>query len=179
MNINFYATLRQITGRKTVEFDLKEGATIRSLLSAIIKAYPDMERELLDDVGNLYQHVHILVSGRDVPYLENQLDTVILETDKIDVFPAVGGGSDVEERKRLIRGIPLWLLREYLVELGGIQVGDNTVKHDYWTASIEQIEDFQVGSLVVGQVVLTLDGAESILDEFCPLLEKKLLRGGG
>jgi molybdopterin converting factor small subunit len=53
-----------------------------------------MGSELLDSNGELFGHVHVVVNGRDFPFLTNAVDTVLSEKDKVDVFPAVGGGSD-------------------------------------------------------------------------------------
>jgi len=92
MQANFYATLRAITGKKTVDFDLPERATLQELLDEILRVYPLMRPELLDENGELYQHVHIFVNGRDTPYLENRIDTRIMPDDVVSVFPAVGGG---------------------------------------------------------------------------------------
>ncbi len=92
MNVNFYATLRQIAGQKTVEFDLPQGVTAGQLLEEVLAKYPLMRPELVDEDGRLYRHVHLFVNGRDAPFLEDKIDTVIKPTDKIDIFPAVGGG---------------------------------------------------------------------------------------
>ncbi len=51
-----------------------------------------MRRELLDDDGQLYGHVHVFVNGRDVPLLEKRTETILQPTDKVDIFPPVGGG---------------------------------------------------------------------------------------
>lgn len=92
MRVNFYATLRQIVGKKTVEIDLPVGSTAVQLVEAVLDEFPRMRPELLDENGDLHGHIHIFVNGRDAPYLENKLDTVIKPTDKIDIFPPVGGG---------------------------------------------------------------------------------------
>ena len=92
MNVNFYATLRQVTGRKSVEFDLAPGVTVRELLGAVIERFPGLEGELFDADGSLFGHVHVFVNGRDAPYLEKALDTVLAADDEVDVFPAVAGG---------------------------------------------------------------------------------------
>jgi molybdopterin synthase sulfur carrier subunit len=92
MQVSFFATLRQIVGTKTVDFDLSDDTTIGQLIDLIVTRYPDLRRELLDESGNLYGHVHVFVNGRDVPYLENRLETVLKADDVISVFPAVGGG---------------------------------------------------------------------------------------
>ena len=49
MKVNFFATLRDIAGGKTVEFDLNHGATAQELLDAVIERFPRMKKELLDE----------------------------------------------------------------------------------------------------------------------------------
>lgn len=92
VNVNFYATLRQIAGGKTVDLPLAAGATVRELLDAVIDRFPEMRSNLFDEHGNLYGHVHVFINGRDAPYLEHALETRLSEKDAIDLFPAVGGG---------------------------------------------------------------------------------------
>ncbi len=92
MKVNFYATLRRIVGQKTVEFDLPEGVTAQYVVDAVVTRYPALRAELVDEDGRLLEHIHLFVNGRDVPYLENRLQTVIQHTDKLDFFPPVGGG---------------------------------------------------------------------------------------
>jgi len=92
MKVNFYATLRPIAGQKTIEFDLDEGITAQQLLDAVVLRFPAMSAELVDENGQLYRHVHIFVNGRDAPFLENAMDYRIKPGDKVDIFPAVGGG---------------------------------------------------------------------------------------
>ena len=92
MQVSFYATLRQIVGQKTIEVAIPDGATIAQLISAIVAAYPALRPEILDAQGDLHGHIHFFVNGRDVPYLEHQIDTVLHPDDIITVFPPVGGG---------------------------------------------------------------------------------------
>ena len=88
------------------------------------------------------------------------------------------------QRRRAIRGIPLWLVRGNLEDLGARSTGDCTRERvtlaaDTWGATLEQVEDFQVGSLRVGQVRLTLSGEDAALRPMLAALEKRLFRGGG
>ncbi len=92
MKVNFFATLRQIVGQKTIEIDLPENSSVQDFLQIIVTQYPAMHKELLDKNGNLYRHVHIFVNGRDAPFLENGMATIIQPDDTLNVFPAVGGG---------------------------------------------------------------------------------------
>ncbi|MCP4423955.1 MAG: MoaD/ThiS family protein [Chloroflexi bacterium] len=92
MEAHFYATLRQIAGTKTVEFPLPKTVTVWRLVTAVIERFPAMREELLNENGNLHSHVHVFVNGRDSRFLEEGRETIISIEDKIDIFPAVGGG---------------------------------------------------------------------------------------
>jgi molybdopterin synthase sulfur carrier subunit len=90
--VNFYATLRQIVGQKKVEFDFPAETSAQDVVDAVIERFPALRPQLVDENGKLHEHVHLFVNGRDVPYLEKRLATVIRPTDKLDFFPPVGGG---------------------------------------------------------------------------------------
>jgi len=92
MIVHFYATLRQVIGQKSVELDMPDGATVRDLVQEMLTRFPALKRELFDEEGNMFAHVHIFVNGRDAPFLEHALDTEVKSEDAIGVFPAVGGG---------------------------------------------------------------------------------------
>jgi molybdopterin synthase sulfur carrier subunit len=92
MKVNFYATLRDIVGGKSVEFDLDHGITARELLDAILTRFPALRKELLMPDGRLFGHVHFFINGRDVQFLDDDLETRIMPGDVVNVFPAVGGG---------------------------------------------------------------------------------------
>lgn len=94
MRVNFYATLRDVIGGKSVDIHVPSGGTIRQFLDKLVHCYPALRRELFNERGELYQHVHVIVNGRDVPYLEDTMDTVLSPEDTISIFPAVGGGCD-------------------------------------------------------------------------------------
>ncbi|MHC4410067.1 MAG: DUF1952 domain-containing protein [Planctomycetota bacterium] len=80
---------------------------------------------------------------------------------------------------REIRGVPLWQIREYLEELGGRVLDDTHLEGDGWKATLAQIEDFQIGSLVVGQVHVLIEGEAATLTALEPRLDDKLIRAGG
>ena len=92
MQVNFFATLRQIVGQKSVEIAIGEGSTVRQLVDEIIRSYPGLERELIDEHGELYAHVHVIINGRDFNFLEQGIETEITSEDRVSVFPAIGGG---------------------------------------------------------------------------------------
>ncbi len=78
-----------------------------------------------------------------------------------------------------MRGIPYFLLIEYLVELGGVLISDSVVKGEGWIVELIKMEPFQIGSLVVGQTRLILTLEEAFADDFITRFQKKTLRAGG
>lgn len=92
MKVNFFATLRDIAKGKTVEFDVDYGITAQELLDAVIVKFPLMKKELLNENGEMYGHVHFFINGRDVQFTEDKFQTKIMQDDTVNVFPAVGGG---------------------------------------------------------------------------------------
>ncbi|MEW6285855.1 MAG: DUF1952 domain-containing protein [Chloroflexota bacterium] len=79
---------------------------------------------------------------------------------------------------REIRGIPLFLLKEYLQEMGGTMEGENVVRAEGWTVTLERMEPFRLGSLAVGQTHLTIEIEDHLVDDFLARFGKKTLRAG-
>jgi hypothetical protein len=89
------------------------------------------------------------------------------------------------QHERVLRGIPRWLLRGYLEQLGGtLEPADDSTEEDVltgdgWLARLTQIEDYQIGSLRSGQVRLTVAGEPVAVEALMAALEPRLFRGGG
>ena len=79
----------------------------------------------------------------------------------------------------ILRAIPVWLLRAYLEELGGVPGPEGTVVGLGWQARLTQLEDDPVGSLRIGRVGLALTGEPDALAALQAALAPKLLRAGG
>ena len=92
MKVSFYATLRDVVGQKTVDIGIPENATVRQLVDTVVERYPLLRDKLLNQDNNLWGHVHVFINGRDAPFLEDEMQTVIKPDDSISIFPAVGGG---------------------------------------------------------------------------------------
>lgn len=88
-------------------------------------------------------------------------------------------GEETVTYEREVRGIPLWLLREYLEAEGGEVGADGQIMGDGWTARLTQLEDYQIGSLRVGQVRIAIEGEPVPMAHLQQVMEKKLIRGGG
>ncbi len=79
----------------------------------------------------------------------------------------------------VVRGVPLWLLREYLEEIGGQLQADGGLAGDGWMARLTQVDDYVIGSLRVGQVRVEIAGEAASVGRARAALEPKLLRAGG
>jgi len=80
---------------------------------------------------------------------------------------------------RELRAVPLWLLRQYITELGAHADAAGVLHGTDWQVRLTQIEDFQIGSLRVGQVRFELHGTDEAVAATWQQLEPKLLRAGG
>lgn len=78
-----------------------------------------------------------------------------------------------------MRGIPYFLLKEYLQELGGLPVDENLIRGDGWSVRLERMDPFLLGSLEVGQTRLTMELEERVAEDFQERFFKKTLRAGG
>lgn len=81
--------------------------------------------------------------------------------------------------EHVMRGIPYFLMKEYLQELGGTLIDEDTIRGDGWTVTIKKMEPFRLGSLEVGQNHLTMELEERIADDFIERFRMKTLRAGG
>jgi len=79
---------------------------------------------------------------------------------------------------RDMRGIPYFLLKEYLQELGGSLADENLILGDGWSVRLERMEPFRLGSLEVGQTRLTMELEDRISEDFQQRFFKKTLRAG-
>jgi molybdopterin synthase sulfur carrier subunit len=93
MRINFYATLRQLVGGKTVEVQAPAtSTTVLTALEAATRERQELAGELWRAPGMLKEHIHVFVNGREISFL-NGLETPVSDRDTLDVFPPVGGGN--------------------------------------------------------------------------------------
>lgn len=80
---------------------------------------------------------------------------------------------------REIRGIPFFLLKEYLQEMGGEVAQDDLIQSPGWIVHLHRMEPFRLGSLEVGQTRLKIRIEDNLVDDFFEQLNKKTLRAGG
>lgn len=76
-------------------------------------------------------------------------------------------------------GIPLWLMKEYLTDLGAVEKEENLLVADGWQAKVSKAVPNRIGSLVVGGATVEFTGDAGALEAMFKLLHWKTLRGGG
>jgi hypothetical protein len=81
--------------------------------------------------------------------------------------------------EREYRSLPLWLAREYLIEVGGIAADDNTVSGNGWQAQLSIRDPVPIGALRIGLIQIVFDGGDEILPGVLTAFEKKAVRAGG
>ena len=92
MRWRLFATLAEAAGDTEVAVDVEPEATVGDAFDALLDAQPDLESEVLDEDGDLYDHVRLLHEGRD-PFAEaDGFDTPVDDGDELALFPPVSGG---------------------------------------------------------------------------------------
>jgi sulfur-carrier protein len=92
MRITVYATLRGVIGSRTLDITVREPVTVREMIDVLVTSYPALRPHLLNERSELLPYVHVFVDGRDAPYLEDGVATLVRADAAVDIFPAVAGG---------------------------------------------------------------------------------------
>jgi molybdopterin synthase sulfur carrier subunit len=92
MQANLYGTLRLITGKKTVLVELPSGATVRELLEEIIRQFPAMQPELMEDDSSLRKDLPLFVNGRNPRLLPDSIESPLQPGDIVSLFSPVSSG---------------------------------------------------------------------------------------
>jgi molybdopterin synthase sulfur carrier subunit len=92
VEIKFFTSLREITGRKVDILQLKTIISIEELFSLLLEKYGKEFGEYVYDKKNKVQDfLSILVNGKNINTLHG-LDTELKEGDIVAILPPVGGG---------------------------------------------------------------------------------------
>lgn len=90
MQWKLFADLAEAGDGRTVRVDVDSGATVGDALSALLTERPALESRVLDDEGDLREHINVLRNGES---LEDGLDTPVDDGDELALFPPVSGGA--------------------------------------------------------------------------------------
>jgi molybdopterin synthase sulfur carrier subunit len=88
--VKFFATVREVTGVKSIEL---EAENIRELLKLLVQTYGNKFKDtvLENDTGELKQFFSCMINGKRIELLDGY-DTVLKDADSVALFPPVGGG---------------------------------------------------------------------------------------
>ena len=182
IEVRLYATLRAIAGERSVAVS-DDCSTVRCVVDELISRWPDLDERLYED-RELRPYIALIVDGRDIRHLDG-LATSISAGTEIDLFPPVAGGY-VNERSVGLRGLPEWLIRKYLVELGahesfsptedgGSMAGENWSV--CWTKRKAPMPGGFHGGLT--EFSMEFEGPEEIVGPLFDAFMAKARRGGG
>ena len=91
MKWKLFADLSEAAGTKEADVSVAAGATVGDALDALVESHPDLRERVLDDDGDLLDHVNLLRNGTNI-HNENGLATEVEAGDELALFPPVSGG---------------------------------------------------------------------------------------
>ncbi|MBA7714812.1 hypothetical protein ES703_123844 [subsurface metagenome] len=89
INVQFFATFRDIFGTKAMEIAVETGINIGELLNLVFDTQE--RRKKIFDNGKVKPYIIILKNGRHIQHLDG-LETELKEDDTISIFPPIAGG---------------------------------------------------------------------------------------
>lgn len=93
MRWKLFATFAETAGTSTPEVPVDtDQPTLRDALDALLASYPALEPDLLDENGQLHEHVRLLHDGRDPFHGGDGWQTAVESDDELALFPPVSGG---------------------------------------------------------------------------------------
>ncbi|WP_435197088.1 ubiquitin-like small modifier protein 1 [Natronomonas sp. EA1] len=92
MKWRLFANLAETAGTKEVEVDVGGGDTFRDAFDALLDAHPELREEVLDEEGNIQEHIRVLRNDHN-PFVQDEgFETRLDEGDELALFPPVSGG---------------------------------------------------------------------------------------
>jgi len=88
VEVKLYATLQKILGFDTTTV---EAPNVIEAVKKLIEKYPLLKKEIVNEDFSLKGDYIYLVNGRNIAFLQGG-DTPLKDSDRITIFPPVGGG---------------------------------------------------------------------------------------
>ena len=93
MEWRLFANLAEAADSKRVAVDAAPGDTFGDAFEQLLETHPELEAEVLDDEGEIRDHIRVLRNEHDPFVRDDGLDTVLEEGDELALFPPVSGGG--------------------------------------------------------------------------------------
>ena len=68
-----------------------EGSSVGEVLKSLGERYPDLQKRIFKDDGELHDFVNVFVNNEDIRYMDD-LATAVAEKDTVDIIPSIAGG---------------------------------------------------------------------------------------
>jgi hypothetical protein len=81
--------------------------------------------------------------------------------------------------EREYHGIPLKIISDYLVELGGTIIREDYLGGEGWSATLREGEPFALGALRFDTVHVHFKGDPTVLKRLLAVFDLKMVRAGG
>ena len=92
VEVKFFTSLREITGKKVDKIQLQNTITVNELITVLSEKYGKNFREYIyNQKGDVQEFFSFLVNGKNVNIMQG-FDTKLQEMDVIAILPPVGGG---------------------------------------------------------------------------------------
>jgi hypothetical protein len=78
-----------------------------------------------------------------------------------------------------LNGIGLWIVTQYLIEIGGTAGAAGWVLGADWQAHVWAGEPFRIGALALGVTEVEINGTAGAVRSVVVAFEKKVMRAGG
>jgi molybdopterin synthase sulfur carrier subunit len=92
MEWRLFANLAEATGTKRVEVEAGPGDTFGDAFEQLLEIHPELEADVLDDDGDLQEHIRVLRNDHDPFVVDEGFETVLEAGDSLALFPPVSGG---------------------------------------------------------------------------------------
>ena len=92
VTVNFFTSLREITGKKEEEIESPRGITVEEALGHLSKKHGHQFRNYVyDENGKVRSHLLFMVNGESITTLQG-FKTKLRDGDKVVILTPVGGG---------------------------------------------------------------------------------------
>ncbi|MEF8779368.1 MAG: ubiquitin-like small modifier protein 1 [Haloferacaceae archaeon] len=91
MEWKLFADLAEVAGADTVDVEVGDDGTVEDALASLLERHPPLEDRILDDGGELREHINVLRNGESIR-TEDGLETAVESGDELALFPPVSGG---------------------------------------------------------------------------------------
>ncbi len=92
MEWKLFANLAEVAGTKHVTVEVPQSATVTDALEALFERHPDLQERVLEEDGELADHINVLRNGENVFANGAGLETPVDGDDELAIFPPVSGG---------------------------------------------------------------------------------------